>query len=283
MNKWLSAILLLLFGCTTNEKGEIQINLFTLEDDIQLGKDLRDEIAADPENYPILDSTEYYEAYAHIYEIRDTILAAGTCSDDQYSNQVDCEDTENNWTGEIEHVDDFDWELYIIDDDEVLNAFCAPGGYIYVYTGLMKFLEYEDELAGVLAHEIAHADLRHSTEQLTKAYGISVLLDILFDGDPTLLSEIAAGLASLSFSREDEVEADSASVDYLCNTDYAADGAAGFFEKLESIELPDFLSTHPNSDTRVDDISTYAIEKECSVEYNSLSEYLTLLDSLPSE
>jgi len=281
--KWLSAIFLVLFGCTTNEKGEIEINLFTLEDDIQLGKDLRDEITSDPENYPVLDSTEYSEAYSHIYEIRDAILAGGTCSDEQYTSQLNCEDAGNDWTGEVEHVDDFDWDLYIIDDDEVLNAFCAPGGYIYVYTGLIKFLEYEDELAGVMAHEIAHADLRHSTEQLTKAYGISVLLDIIFDGDPTLLSEIAAGLASLSFSREDEMEADTSSVDYLCNTDYAADGAAGFFEKLEGFELPEFLSTHPSSDTRVDDINAYAIEKDCSVEYNSTANYQNLLDALPSE
>ena len=69
-----------------------------------------------------------------------------------------------------EHVadfSDFDWELKIIHDDETLNAFCAPGGYIYVYTGLIKFLAHEDNLAGVIGHEIAHADLRHSTQQLT--------------------------------------------------------------------------------------------------------------------
>ena len=100
--------------------------------------------------------------------------------------------------------------------------------------------------------------------------------------DPTVLSEIAAGLASLSFSRENETEADSASVDYLCQTDYAADGAAGFFEKLEGFELPEFLSTHPSSETRVDDISNYALESGCSVDYNTTTaNYQQLLDALP--
>ena len=260
MTKWLLPLITALtFGCTTTEEGDVKINLFTLEDDMQLGQDLRDEIASDPATYPVLDSNEYPDAYAYLYDIRDTILASG----------------------EVNYVDDFAWELYIIEDDETLNAFCAPGGYIYVYTGLIKFLEFEDELAGVLGHEIAHADLRHSTEQLTKAYGIGVLLDILFEGDPGLLSEIAAGLIGLSFSRDDESEADDASVDYLCNTAYAADGAAGFFEKLEGFEIPEFLSTHPSSETRVEDIRSYALDNGCSVENNPNANYQALLDSLP--
>ena len=76
-----------------------------------------------------------------------------------------------------------------------------------------------------------------------------MLLAILTDSDPGLLGEVAAGLVNLSFSRADEREADEASVDYLCNTDYAADGTAGFFEQLEGFELPEFLSTHPSSET----------------------------------
>ena len=102
-------------------------------------------------------------------------------------------------------------------------------------------MDHEDELAGVMGHEIAHADLRHSTQQLTQAFGLGVLLAILVDGDPGLLTEIAASLVNLSFSRSDESEADEASVEYLCNTNYAADGTAGFFEKLEGFEVPEFL------------------------------------------
>ena len=67
-------------------------------------------------------------------------------------------------------------DLRIIHDDSTLNAFCTPGGYIYIYTGILKFLDSEDEFAGVLGHEIAHADLRHSTRQMTKQYGVQILL-----------------------------------------------------------------------------------------------------------
>jgi predicted Zn-dependent protease len=248
-----------LTGCTTDKDGNIVINIFTIEDDIQLGQDLRDELAQDPENYPILAPNDYPDAYAHLYEIRDTLLA----------------------TGEIQYDQDFEWELYIVHDDDVLNAFCAPGGYIYVYTGLIKFLDYEDELAGVMGHEIAHADLRHSTQQLTQAYGVTTLLSILLGEDPGLLAEIAAGLTSLSFSRSDEVESDMSSVDYLCATDYAADGTAGFFEKLEGLELPEFLSTHPSSESRVEDITNYALEQGCEVSNNPNSDYQALIDALP--
>ena len=73
---------------------------------------------------------------------------------------------------------------------------------------------HEDNLAGVIGHEIAHADLRHSTQQLTQAFGLSVLLAILTDSDPGLLGEVAAGLVNLSFSHQMR-EADEASVDYL--------------------------------------------------------------------
>ena len=244
----------------TEEKTGGSVNLFTIQDDIDLGQQLRAEIEADPETYPLLDPAEYPEAYQYLYNLRDTILASGL----------------------VTHADDFEWELHIINDDETLNAFCAPGGYIYVYTGLIKFLEYEDELAGVMGHEMAHADLRHSTEQLTKAYGIGVLISLLTGGDPGLLAEVAGALVNLSFSRSDESEADQASVDYLCTSGYAANGTAGFFEKIEGMEIPEFLSTHPSSATRVEDINQYALDMECNLEYNPNSDYQGLINALPA-
>ncbi|MDG1482328.1 MAG: M48 family metalloprotease [Myxococcota bacterium] len=257
--RWIP-ILISLIGCSPSS-GTIfdGINLFTIADDITLGQQLRDEIAASPADFPILDEAEYPEAYEHIYQIRDEILA----------------------TGEVIYADEFAWETYIIDDPDTLNAFAAPGGYIYVYTGLIEFLEYEDELAGVMGHEIAHADQRHSTQQLTKAYGLSSLIGLVLGEEPGLLAELAAGLANLNFSRADESESDDYSVEYLCETPWAADGAAGFFEKLESGGVPEFLSTHPSSDTRVEDISAYAVALGCSTERSKSADYQSILDSLP--
>lgn len=257
------AALAALAGC---EDGDI--NIFTIEDDISLGAELDAEIEANPDEYgPILDEAAYPDAYAKVYEIRDEILASG----------------------QVDHADDFEWQTHIIDNDEILNAFAAPGGYIYVYTGLLKYIQVEDHFTGVLGHEIAHAAKRHSTDQLTEQYGIATLISIVLgDGAAADIASIAAGVASLPASRADEAEADEFSVIYLCETTYAADGAAGFFIQLiaeqttETTDIQSFFSTHPNSPTRVEDIQAKAAELGCSVDLKPDADWLAFLATLPS-
>lgn len=252
---------LALMGLTACGSGGV--NLFSLDDDVALGQQLADEVNANPDVYgPVIDRATDPEPYDHLQRITDEILASGM----------------------VEHRDDFEWELHIIDDDETLNAFAAPGGFIYVYSGLIHYLEVEDHFAGVMGHEIAHADQRHSTEQLTKAYGLSVVAGILFGSDPGIIAQVAAGLLTLSFSRADEAEADDYSVVYLCETHYAADGAAGFFEKLLSEGAgsgPEFLSTHPSPDNRVEDIEAAAAELGCSTELYPDAQWEAFQASLP--
>lgn len=238
------------------------LNFFSIEDDIELGQQVKDEIAADPETYPVVDEDLYPDAYAHLYEMRDEVLA-----DD-----------------DVLYAEDFAWELVLIDDDETLNAFAAPGGYIWVYTGLLKYLLEEDHFVGVLGHEIAHADRRHSTQQLTKIYGISTLISVALGEDPGLAAEIAAGLVSLSFSREHEAEADEYSVRYLCETLWASNGAAGFFEQIVAeggVDIPEFISTHPSSESRVEDINAMAEQLGCPTELNPDADWQAFLDTLP--
>ncbi len=213
-----------------------KINIFSLNDDIELGKQVSEEIAANPQEYPLLDPNKYSAAYAHLQRITDNILNSG----------------------QVQYKDKFAWETHIINDDSTLNAFCTPGGYIYVYTGLIKYLESEDELAGVMGHEIAHADRRHSTNAMTRQYGIQLLLDIVFGQDKGALARVAVELKELQYSRDAEREADKYSVIYLYPTDYDARGAARFFEKLlanGNSGGPQFLSTHPNPENRVENIT----------------------------
>ncbi|MFN7118902.1 MAG: M48 family metalloprotease, partial [Saprospiraceae bacterium] len=178
------------------------------------------------------------------------------------------------------------WEVYIINDDNTLNAFAAPGGFIFVYTGLIKFLEQKDDFAGVLAHEIAHADRRHSTRQLTKAHGIAFIVDFIIGERQSAATDILQSLVGLQFSRGDEAEADQYSVAYLCGTDYAANGAASFFQKMieqgQTGLLPEFLSTHPNPDNRVSAINTEAQQRGCDMTFDSSkSSWKNFQNSLP--
>lgn len=246
----------LLAACT----GE-PLNLFTIEDDLELGAQLHEEIHANPDEYPILDAEMYPEAYAHLDRIAFDILDHA----------------------DVAHRDELAWQFEIIDDDDTLNAFAAPGGYIWVYTGIIRFLEREDDFAGVLAHEIAHSAERHTTQQLTRVYGVSLLLDIVLGEEGTArdVSQIALGLGALGFSRTQETEADDLSVRYLCDTAYAADGAASFFEQIDDAGIPEFLSTHPSPEGRVEAIRALADDLGCDTSPNPDAQYEAFLDSLP--
>jgi predicted Zn-dependent protease len=170
--------------------------------------------------------------------------------------------------GNLKYRKEFPWDVQIIKDDATQNAFATPGGHIYVFSGLIKFLDNENQLAGVLGHEIAHADRRHSTQMLQKQYGISMLAGIVLGNNSNQLVQIAAGLGQLKFSRTYEVEADKYSTIYLNGTRYyACDGAAGFFIKAEkqgSGGTPEFLSTHPNPGSRIANIHKSAQQLGCT-------------------
>ncbi len=239
-------------GCEATKRTINQINAFPVSDDIKLGLQVSQEIASKPAEYPVLPEQSNQEVYRYVKGIRDKILS----------------------TGQIKHRSAFKWELKIIDDDKTLNAFVTPGGYIYIYTGLIKFLDSEDELAGVLGHEIAHADRRHATRQMTKNGAIGMLGQAVL-GNKNAVGQVLGSLVGLKFSRASEEEADEYSVNYLCRTSYNAAGAAGFFVKLQGKggAPPQFLSTHPSSGNRIVDIKTKAKNLGCRGSKRNVLEY----------
>jgi predicted Zn-dependent protease len=221
--------------------------LFSVEDDKALGQQVADQT----------DST--YRAKGQLLERNTRNARAYQLLDGVVNNVLN--------SGEVRYRSEFPWDVKIIKDDAVQNAFATPGGHIYVFSGLIKFLDNESQLAGILGHEIAHADRRHTSKQLQQQYGISLLLSLLSGNNPNQLVQIAAGLGQLKFSRDDETEADQYSVIYLNKTQYACDGAAGFFIKAESQSQggnpPAFLSTHPAPATRIQEIQTKAEQLNC--------------------
>ncbi|MBL0911471.1 MAG: M48 family metalloprotease [Bacteroidia bacterium] len=228
-----AAVLLLCILLPACSGGSGSINLFSVQDDIKLGREMRDEILNNTVEYKIWSREKHPDAYLYLDSLRNEIMRSG----------------------KVEYRDAFDWELYIIKDNGVENAFCLPGGYIFVYTGLVQGMKSEDELAGVLAHEIAHADRRHSTAALTKEYGVGILLSIILGEDYEMVSRLVGSMISLEYSRDNEKEADRKSVEYLCNTRFDAAGSARYFKKLSEDdgeqEVPEFVSTHPSHENRV--------------------------------
>ena len=236
------------------------INLFSISQDVRLGAQVDSQIRSTPTEYPILDSATNSFAYQYMYKIRDEIFTNAA---------VDYETT-------------FKWKIAIIKDDNTLNAFCTPGGYIYIYTGIIKYLKDEGDFAGVLGHEIGHAALRHSTDAMAREQGIGTLIQIVSGSNPGILATLAKNLSDLKYSRCHETQSDEYSVIMLKNTKYKCDGAASFFKQLEaegSSSTPAFLSTHPSPGSRVESITAKATKENCITKPAPVTEW----DKLKSE
>ena len=151
------------------------------------------------------------------------------------------------------------WQFHVV-EDPAINAFAIPGGHIYVHTGLIASADNAAELAGVIAHEISHVTARHSTEQITRQYGLSVLAGMVLGQDPGALKQIAAqivaGGALARFSRAAEEEADELGIRAMAAAGYNPIGMATMFEELlenrqgQPGRVEQFFSTHPLTQDR---------------------------------
>ncbi|HSR54505.1 MAG TPA: M48 family metallopeptidase [Acidobacteriota bacterium] len=156
--------------------------------------------------------------------------------------------------------------IRVVDTDEV-NAFALPGGYFYVNKGLILESDNEAELAGVMAHEIAHVAARHATERMTKGQLLQfAAIPALFVGgywaQYGIRSALGLGLnlSLLGITRKSEAEADQLGTQYLWNTGYDPHGFITFFEKLQAREknkpgkFASFWRTHPTVDSRIEKV-----------------------------
>ncbi|TGJ98591.1 peptidase M48 [Leptospira langatensis] len=172
---------------------------------------------------------------------------------------------------EIRYKDEFPYKVTLLKDDDTINAVCAPGGYIFVYTGLLHFVKNEATLAGILAHEIAHAERRHSTKQLSTSialyYGLYLTLSYVLGSElaqhAANLAGLSTNLLSLANSRSAEEEADEFGFRYMRSTPYYPGAISEFFKDIQvwrkeqgdvqdtNLPLEKYLSTHPMDEERI--------------------------------
>jgi predicted Zn-dependent protease len=237
--------------------------------DVELGMLTSNKIHSNPKGYPLLSKKDYPETYKHINRVVDNILSSSKIKE--------------------ESVFAYD-SITIINDDKVINAFCTPGGYIFVYTGLIKMAENEDQLAAVIGHEIAHAELRHSVKKLTRGVGRQA---IIIAGAAAagasfgvfIAVEVANKILGLGMGRDAENQADKHSVIYLGTGDkYSSVALADFFEVLASsgkdARIPPILSTHPDTENRIYRIRKWAKKFKYRTEYGTHPEFSLLQKSL---
>ncbi len=206
------------------------VNFYSLEKEIGLGKQLAQEV----------------ERQAKVVD--DPIIA-------EYVNRVG-QNLVRNSDAKVPFT------IKVLDSEEV-NAFALPGGFFFVNTGLVLKAETEAELAGVMAHEIAHVAARHGTKQATRGELVNIAsIPLIFMGGWTGYAiRQGAGLAIpmgfLTFSRSFEREADDLGLQYLYKSGYDPTAFVDFFEKIESLEkkkpgsLAKVFSTHPMTDDRI--------------------------------
>jgi predicted Zn-dependent protease len=206
------------------------VNFYSLEKEIALGKQLAQEI----------------ERQAKI--IDDPIIA-------EYVNRVG-QNLVRNSDAKVPFT------IKVLDSEEV-NAFALPGGFFFVNTGLMLKAESEAELAGVMAHEIAHVAARHGTKQATKGQIVNLAtIPLIFMGGWTGYAirqgvSLAIPLGFLKFTQTMESEADYLGLQYLYKAGYDPTAFVDFFEKIQSLEkkkpgtLAKIFSSHPPTDSRI--------------------------------
>jgi predicted Zn-dependent protease len=170
----------------------------------------------------------------------------------------------------------FKYHFYVIKED-VYNAFATPAGHIFIYSGLLDAMEEEEELAGILGHEIAHVYCRHISQKIERAKKIGLAslagmaAGILLGmggageaGSAVSMGSAAAGQsAELAYSRENEMQADEFGLQFITETGYSADGLLKVLKKIRSKtwfgseQIPTYLMTHPAVEERISYIRSW--------------------------
>lgn len=175
--------------------------------------------------------------------------------------------------GYASHIAGFEWEFNLV-DDETPNAWCMPGGKVVFYTGILPYTQTEEGLAVVMGHEVAHAVAKHGNERMSHQMGVQMggtALAVAMDEQPEQTQQIAMaafGVGSqygfmLPFSRTHETEADKMGLIFMAMAGYNPEAAVPFWERMAAgggQKPPEWMSTHPADDTRIQDLQAYMPE-----------------------
>ena len=164
----------------------------------------------------------------------------------------------------------WDWQVVLI-NAPILNATCAPGGKITFYTGLIDQLNLtDDEIAAIMGHEIAHALREHGRERLSQAMAQNLLTNIAavsgYGSSASAANQVAQYVLVLPNSRQNESEADAIGLELAARAGYNPQAAISVWKKMikatEGKTSPEFLSTHPSGQTRIEQLTALMPEVE---------------------
>ncbi len=241
-----------LAACTTTPTGRSQLNFMSQAEEMRLGSDAYGEMLADAKR---ITSGPDYEM---VQRLGKRIAASAK---DLYPDSG---------------ARDFRWEFVLIDDPKTVNAWALPGGKCAVYSGLLPVTQDEDSLAAVVGHEVGHAIAHHGAERMSQNMVLQgALIGASFsmrdmdrpkrDGIMSALGLGATVGVMLPFSRSHESEADEIGLYLAANAGYDPHAAIGLWQRMGALgggKPPEFLSTHPSEETRIQRLTDIMPEAE---------------------
>jgi len=240
----LSLILLLIsflcFSCEKKDKViERDIEEFEIEDHILIGETMSAQIKNMPEVFNILDRDRYKDAYIYVNKLLATLKL----------------------TSVVKHREDFNWSVIILHDDRQRTAFTLPGGKIYIYTGLLKFLQAEHELMAVLGNEIAYADKELAAINLRETYGGVFIGKITLGDEIPELLEIVENYPQIEYLEEAVIAADAYAIELICPFQYDAAGLRTFLLRAQDREI-EWINSKKSMDldTRLENIKVLSVD-----------------------
>ena len=234
------AMILMVSSCRPDPSGGDAViqakDEFDAEDQQKIGDELNN-IISDPANgFNMLDPVDYPEVYQHLNTMISMIVN----------------------TQPVVRRTDFDWKVSVLEDDNMETAFMTPGGHLYMYTGLLKYLDGEHELVGVMAHEVGYSDNNNLVERIVNEFGsrdLSKILSDVLDSDQIAL-DMANQLIDMQFSPEEVTASDEFAMSIICEFGWDAAGLSQLLSRAES-DSPqvEWIERKPIFDTRIEAIN----------------------------
>lgn len=185
----------------------------------------------------------------------------GLYPDNKYQAMVDAVG-EKLVTNSVASESPYQFDFHLLADPNTINAFALPGGQVFITYALFSQLENEDQLAGVLGHEIGHVVGRHSADRISKQGLTQGILSGVAVGSEsqsaTQMAAVIANVVNMKYGRDDELESDNLGVKFMIQAGYKPEEMIGVMEILKSAagpnNVPEFQSTHPDPENRIQKI-----------------------------
>lgn len=232
--------ILFAFSFSCRPEGEVvraDIQNFTIKEQAKIGNELSRHITSEPSRYNIYRPAQNQKIYSYLNDLLRTIRLTET----------------------VVNRDNFNWEVFIVRDENSMSAFTLPGGKVYITSSFLRFIKSEAQLMAVLSHEMCYADHSLAMSKLQENFSGLILGDLVFNNPVDEKDDMVETLQSERFDSLKVHQADLYSIDVLCPFQYEADGISTIISNITDDDYPlEWLDTRPGYTGRSDTILTRA-------------------------